>query len=443
VHLPDGADLKLVDEALNSVRTALEPAGKPPPPPPPAAAAAAKSPTTPRATHPESGATHTIDEVASMSLSQLRAAITAAGLSHADCLEKSELQARAREARACGASAVDQITDAVKGAGAFSAGGSVSDLAPPAAELAVWRRQQSHGIKGFIFEGERAHALLELGTRVHDIGAVVDGNDSPVCGTVVGWTTAQGRFFDTSGGCANADGCVRVYYDKKPAAHESNPWNVMAANRLLFLDAAAPDPPYNTLTRSRPPGATGEYGGKLGVGSRVRVKQSVSVPAYGWGGVKHGMVGVVIKIDSDGDLKVDFPGTATGWNCKPSEMEAVGGDDGETGGSTGSKTGGGHSAPMRREYCVYVRTTVATPGSETERKVRARACPCSLRMLAPQGAHTLRNARLGRSSECLCHVFLDKCGGARATTSPGSPWISLDLPGSPWISLDLPGSPWI
>jgi hypothetical protein len=58
VHLPDGADLKLVDEALNSVRTALEPAGKPPP----AAAAAAKSPTTPRATHPESGATHTIDE---------------------------------------------------------------------------------------------------------------------------------------------------------------------------------------------------------------------------------------------------------------------------------------------------------------------------------------------------------------------------------------------
>jgi hypothetical protein len=58
VHLPDGADLKLVDEALNSVRTALEPAGKPPP----AAAAAAKSPTTPRPTHPESGATHTIDE---------------------------------------------------------------------------------------------------------------------------------------------------------------------------------------------------------------------------------------------------------------------------------------------------------------------------------------------------------------------------------------------
>ena len=30
---------------------------------------------------------HTMDEVASMSLSQLRVTITAAGLSHADCLE--------------------------------------------------------------------------------------------------------------------------------------------------------------------------------------------------------------------------------------------------------------------------------------------------------------------------------------------------------------------
>ena len=61
----------------------------------------------------------------------------------------------------------------------------------------------------------------------------------------------------------------------------------------------------------------------LGIGSRVRVKQSVSAPAYGWGRVKHGMVGVVTRIDSDGDLKVDFAGTATGWNCKSSEMEVM------------------------------------------------------------------------------------------------------------------------
>jgi ankyrin repeat protein len=288
VQLPDGADLKLVDEALNSVRTALEAAGKPTPPPP-TPPPAAKSPVTP------------------------------------------------------GASAVDQIMEAVKDAGAFS---SVSDLAPPAAELAVWRRQQSLGVVGFIFEGEAPHALLELGTRVLDIGADVDGGAK---GTVVGWKTAKGRFFDTSAGCSNKNGCVRVYYDKKPAAHDGNPWNVMAANRLLFLDAAAPDPPYDTLTRSRPPEAKGDYGGKFGVGSRVRVKKSVSAPAYGWGGVEHGMEGVVIKIDSDGDLKVDFPGIATGWSCKAYEMEAVGGDGGGMGGGTGPRTGGGHSAPSKRD----------------------------------------------------------------------------------------------
>ncbi|KOO25462.1 ankyrin repeat protein [Chrysochromulina tobinii] len=217
VQLPEGADLKLVDEALNSVRAALEPAEKPtttPPPPP-----AAKSPTTPRPPHPLGGA--------------------------------------------CGTPAVDQIMEAVKGAGAFSAGGSVSDLAPPAAELAVWRRQQSLGIVGFIFEDETPHALLELGTRVLDIGAVVDGGAK---GTVVGWKTAQGRFYDTSGGMSS-DGCVRVYYDQKPSDHESNPWNVVAANRLLFLDAAAPDPPYDTLTRWRPPQAMREHGSGTGVGT--------------------------------------------------------------------------------------------------------------------------------------------------------------------------------
>jgi hypothetical protein len=99
---------------------------------------------------------------------------------------------------------VDQIMDA----GTFS---SLSDLAPPAAEMAVWRRQQSLGVVGFIFEGETPHARLELGTRVLDIGDFVDGSDSPVYGTVVGWTTAQGRFFDTSAGCSNKNGCVRVY----------------------------------------------------------------------------------------------------------------------------------------------------------------------------------------------------------------------------------------
>ena len=57
-----------------------------------------------------------MDEVASMSLSQLRATITAAGLSHADCLEKSELQARAREAlTAAAVQPTDQVESAAEG----------------------------------------------------------------------------------------------------------------------------------------------------------------------------------------------------------------------------------------------------------------------------------------------------------------------------------------
>jgi ankyrin repeat protein len=57
-----------------------------------------------------------MDEVASMSLSQLRATITAAGLSHADCLEKSDLQARAREAlTAAAVQPTEQVESAAEG----------------------------------------------------------------------------------------------------------------------------------------------------------------------------------------------------------------------------------------------------------------------------------------------------------------------------------------
>ena len=64
----------------------------------------------------QSSMDNTMDEVASMSLSQLRATITAAGLSHADCLEKSELQARAREAlTAAAVQPTEQIESAAEG----------------------------------------------------------------------------------------------------------------------------------------------------------------------------------------------------------------------------------------------------------------------------------------------------------------------------------------
>ena len=60
----------------------------------------------------------------------------------------------------------------------------------------------------------------------------------------------------------------------------------------------------------------------LNVGDVVRVKPSVSKPAYGWGSVTHNSVGIVIRVDSDGDLKVDWP-NSPGWNGKSSEMELV------------------------------------------------------------------------------------------------------------------------
>ena len=63
-------------------------------------------------------------------------------------------------------------------------------------------------------------------------------------------------------------------------------------------------------------------GSTLCVGARVRVKRSVSNPTYGWGGVTHDKVGIVKRVDPDGDLKVDFPDHSD-WNGKSSEMEVV------------------------------------------------------------------------------------------------------------------------
>ena len=142
--------------------------------------------------------------------------------------------------------------------------------------------------------------------------------------------------------------------------------------------------------------------------------------------VDHSTVGFVRRVLSHGLVKVEFPSVSNSWyafdldELTPSAADAPPPPSAGTAPApppvpvpapTATPTPAPTPAPTlvatAREYCVYVRTTVATPGSETERKVRARACPCTLRMLAPQGAHTLRNARLGRSSECRCHVFLD------------------------------------
>lgn len=56
------------------------------------------------------------------------------------------------------------------------------------------------------------------------------------------------------------------------------------------------------------------------IGDKVRVRKNVEEPKYKWGSVSPGDIGVVVKIDSEGDLKVDFPAQSD-WDAYPPEME--------------------------------------------------------------------------------------------------------------------------
>ena len=56
------------------------------------------------------------------------------------------------------------------------------------------------------------------------------------------------------------------------------------------------------------------------MGSHVRVKPSVSSPEYGWGSVTHDSVGVVTRLDDDGEMRIDFP-EFSDWMGKLDEME--------------------------------------------------------------------------------------------------------------------------
>ena len=68
--------------------------------------------------------------------------------------------------------------------------------------------------------------------------------------------------------------------------------------------------------------APGAEGGQIAVGSRVRIKASITRPKYGWGAVSHRSVGILREYDSDGDPVIDFP-EQRGWHASPEEMELV------------------------------------------------------------------------------------------------------------------------
>jgi len=99
--------------------------------------------------------------------------------------------------------------------------------------------QRARGSVGNIFTNSSPHPHLEPGTRVLDL-------NKHASGTLLGWKADGMRYHDTSGGLSS-DGVVRIFYDD-PGTYEGNPWNVSADN-IIFLDAAAPDPPEHTLSR--------------------------------------------------------------------------------------------------------------------------------------------------------------------------------------------------
>ena len=65
------------------------------------------------------------------------------------------------------------------------------------------------------------------------------------------------------------------------------------------------------------------------VGSLVRVKPSVFSPHYGWGSVTSDSVGVVTRLDDNGEMTIDFP-EHSGWMGYLDEMELATNDTGIT-----------------------------------------------------------------------------------------------------------------
>jgi Ca2+-binding EF-hand superfamily protein len=71
--------------------------------------------------------------------------------------------------------------------------------------------------------------------------------------------------------------------------------------------------------------ASGEVSKVVQVGSKVRVKKSVTEPKYKWGGVSHESEGTLTSLESNGDCRIDFPGKS-GWMGRVDEVELVGGN---------------------------------------------------------------------------------------------------------------------
>ncbi|XAR63544.1 Non-specific serine/threonine protein kinase [Bertholletia excelsa] len=71
------------------------------------------------------------------------------------------------------------------------------------------------------------------------------------------------------------------------------------------------------------PSSNLEAADKLMVGQRVRVKNCVKQPRFGWSGHSHASVGTISAIDADGKLRIYTPAGSKTWMLDPSEVEVV------------------------------------------------------------------------------------------------------------------------
>lgn len=62
---------------------------------------------------------------------------------------------------------------------------------------------------------------------------------------------------------------------------------------------------------------------KLVVGQRVKVKNSVKQPRFGWSGHSHASIGTISAIDADGKLRIYTPTGSKSWVLDPSEVETI------------------------------------------------------------------------------------------------------------------------
>ncbi|CAL0335141.1 unnamed protein product [Lupinus luteus] len=62
---------------------------------------------------------------------------------------------------------------------------------------------------------------------------------------------------------------------------------------------------------------------KLFVGQKVRVKEYVKQPRFGWSGHTHASIGTIQGIDADGKLRIYTPAGSKAWMLDPSEVEIV------------------------------------------------------------------------------------------------------------------------